>query len=113
MLPLAIAGVDFRPWWCQENKAIVAMIVLQFMKQPICADGVKGRGGVDQAPVEKYPAIVRDLVAIHQRHGDGAAGKCLHVDPWKGRPVAEFFLSHDAATGLLHGRMTASEKLLE
>jgi hypothetical protein len=70
---------------------------------------LKGGSGIDQAPIKEHPAgYAVGGGEVSQSERDGALSKSDLVNPRQGQAFAKHFFLDGAATGFLHGGVTAS-----
>jgi hypothetical protein len=73
---------------------------------------LKRRGGVDQTPIEEYPAASsRDCRSIGQGHRDGAPRKGGRIDPRESRAFCLQLITDNAPARLFDDGVTASAEL--
>ncbi len=111
--PLTVNDMDLWPGRRQKHPSMIAVGATQCFDSAFTCQMLERRCGVDQASVEKHPAIGRRGRAILQRHRDSAMGKSGRINPWQGRAIARKLVRDNPTTGFLDHGMPAPAKFGE
>jgi hypothetical protein len=110
--PFCVDHINFRPRRRQKYALMVPVRSTKRQESRLAGQMLKRCGGVDQAPIEEYPAILAGgCRSIGQGQRDGAPRKGSRIDPRESRAFCFQLFTDNAPARLLDDGVAASTEL--